>query len=434
MGPSIRGIRDVAEKHLCLGCGACAFAQPDAIRMVDDIAQGRRPLVLVRADGREPDTAEALAACPGVALTHPDGIADGADPDLAQGWGGVLEVWEGFATDPEVRLAASSGGAATALALHAIERGGMHGVLHIRARRDVAYLNETVLSRTRAELMDATGSRYAPASPCDRLDLVTGAPGPCVFIGKPCDVAATAKLRRLRPRLDERLGLTIAIFCAGTPSTRGTLEMLEAMGISDPGSVQDVRYRGNGWPGQAEARVRDGGRLRSHTLTYDESWGRILQRHRQWRCYVCPDHTGEFADIAVGDPWYREIPEGEPGRSLVVVRTERGKRVLREAMRAGALTLERVDHSLLPASQPNLLRTRGGTWGRIVTTRLLGVATPRYRNLPMFPIWWRELTAKQRAQSLYGTAKRVFTKKLYRRRPVVALEPAQAGRSQSTPE
>lgn len=423
MGPSIRGIRDVAEKHLCLGCGACAFAQPDDIRMVDDLTQGRRPLVLLRADGREPDTSEALAACPGIALSHPDELGGGIDPELADGWGPVLEVWEGYAADPQVRFAASSGGAATALALHGIERGGMHGVLHIRARQDVCYLNETVLSRTRAELVSATGSRYAPASPCDRLDLVTGAPGPCVFIGKPCDVAAVARLRRSRPELDQRLGLTIAIFCAGTPSTHGTLEMLRVMGVDDPTTLLSVRYRGNGWPGKAEARVRNGSGEATHTLTYQESWGRVLQRHRQWRCYVCPDHTGEFADIAVGDPWYRDIPPDEPGRSLVVVRTERGRRLLREALRSGALTLERVDHGLLPASQPNLLDTRGGTWGRIVTTRLLGVATPRYRNLPMFETWWRRLGPKQKAQSVYGTAKRVITKRLYRRQPVVPLDP-----------
>lgn len=421
MGPSIRGIRDVAEKHLCVGCGACAFAQPEQIRMVDDISQGRRPLVLVDADGRDADTSEALATCPGIELAHGDAATGNGASHHGEGWGPVLEVWEGYATDSEVRYAGSSGGAATALALHGITHEGMDGVLHIRARSDVPYLNETVLSRTRAELLSATGSRYAPASPCDRLDLVITASAPCVFIGKPCDVAGLAKLRRLRPELDHSIGLTIGIFCAGTPSTQGTLEMLREMGVEDPESVLSVRYRGNGWPGKAEARVRDGQGERSHTLTYQESWGRILQRHRQWRCYVCPDHTGEFADIAVGDPWYRPIPENEPGRSLVVVRTERGRRLLHEALKSGALTLRRVDEGKIAASQPNLLATRGGTWGRTVATRLLGIATPRYHNLPTFSIWWKHLSKKQKAQSIYGTCKRVIVKRLYRRQAVVPL-------------
>ena len=47
--------------------------------------------------------------------------------------------------------------------------------------------------------------------------MIQNAPAPCVFIGKPCDVAAVENVRRLRPALDEKVGLTIAIFCAGTP-------------------------------------------------------------------------------------------------------------------------------------------------------------------------------------------------------------------------
>ncbi|MPZ74883.1 MAG: hypothetical protein GEU74_17010, partial [Nitriliruptorales bacterium] len=57
----------------------------------------------------------------------------------------------------------------------------------------------------------------------------------------------------------------------------------------------------------------------------------------------------------VGDPWYREIPEGEPGRSLVLVRTERGRRILHAAIGSGALVLERVGPEIVQASQPNLL-------------------------------------------------------------------------------
>jgi hypothetical protein len=38
---------------------------------------------------------------------------------------------------------------------------------------------------------------------------------------------------------------------------------------------------------------------------------------------LCPDSTGEFADISCGDPWYKKPESDEPGMSLVLVRTER---------------------------------------------------------------------------------------------------------------
>lgn len=421
---SMGGIRDVAERQLCTGCGACAFVQPDVVTMVDDLDQGRRPLVLADGDG-EPDTSEALAVCPGAALSHPvppaQLVGDG-HPELASAWGPVLEVWEGYASDVEIRHAASSGGATTALALHCLTSEAMHGVLHTAARQDLPYLNQTVLSRTRAELLAATGSRYAPASPCDGLARVESAPAPCVFVGKPCDVAATFKARQRRPLLAVNLGLTIAFFCAGTPSTRGTLEMAEALGVP-PEEIASVRYRGRGWPGRA--RVRRKGEAQERTLSYEESWGAILQRHRQWRCRVCVDHTGEFADISVGDPWYRDIPDDEPGRSLIIARTERGRRLLHAAVASGALTAERVNPGLIAASQPNLLTARGSVWGRLVASRLAGVATPRYRNLPTFRWWWRELSWWEKAQSTLGTFRRIRKRGLRRRRPVnqVGLSP-----------
>ena len=143
-----------------------------------------------------------------------------------------------------------------------------------------------------------------------------------------------------------------------------------------------------------------------------------------WRCRICPDHTGEFADISVGDPWYHdEIPVGEPGRSLVIVRTERGRRFLADALAAGALTLERRAPSALPRSQPNLLRVRGAVFGRVLVSRLLGAAAPRYRGFGLFQVWLRDLTLKERAQSLYGTVKRVFTKGLLGRTPVRPCDP-----------
>jgi len=408
---AVKGIQDVAERHLCAGCGACAYLQPRDIRMVDDYDAGRRPLVTA---GR--DTREALSACPGARLEAEPPPA-GSLPELLRGWGPVLSVWEGFAVDDEVRWLASSGGAATALALHGLAE-GMHGVLHIRARPDAPFLNETVLSRERGQLLAATGSRYAPASPCDGLGLIEQAAGPCVMIGKPCDVAGAVQSARLRPGLRDKLGLTIAIFCAGTPSTRGTMELAARMGFSDPRDIARVRYRGKGWPGEMEIEGQD----RLARMSYAESWD-FLQRYRQWRCYTCADHTGEFADISVGDPWYREFPEGEPGRSLVLARTTRGAAFLERALAAGALRLERAEPRILPDSQQNLLHTRGAVWARSVVLRSFGIPAPRYEGLATFSIWLRHLTWKQRLQSLYGTVRRVLTKRLLVRTPVVPWTP-----------
>lgn len=406
----LRTVHEVASRQLCTGCGVCAYLAPGEIRMVDVADHGRRPLPLVPTGG---GAADAMRCCPGVGLGHDSPApAAGEIGELRPLWGPVRALWEGYATDPEVRFAGSSGGVTTALAAFCVEQRGMAGVLHTAARADLPYLNETRFSRTRAELLAETGSRYAPASPCERLDLVEQADGPAVFIGKPCDVAAVRMAATVRPQLADRLGLLIAFFCAGTPSTRGTLEMLAAMGV-DPAEVTSVRYRGMGWPGRARAVVAGDAPDQDHSLSYQQSWDQILQRHRQWRCYLCADHTGELADVAVGDPWHRST-DGDPGRSLVLARTERGAAMVAEAVRAGVLTLTPASLDVLRASQPNLVQSRGAVWGRVLTLRLAGQAAPRFRHMPMLRVWWQDLTLVEKLRSTVGTLRRIIRRRLWR--------------------
>lgn len=391
------------------------------IEMVDDLEHGRRPFVECDKVDLAADR-EALAVCPGIQVEH---TFDRRDPELirelTEAWGPVYEVWEGHASDCEVRFAGSSGGAASALALFCIEQVAFHGVLHIAARPDAPYLNHTVLSTTRAQILERTGSRYAPASPCDGLQVIEDAPGPCVFIGKPCDVAAVQKARRLRPALDAKIGLTIAFFCAGVPATQGTLDLLKCVGVESPERITSLRYRGHGWPGRWTVHWRDGdNRPRQASLSYEESWS-FLSGFGQWRCRLCPDHTGEFADLAVGDPWYRSVQPGEPGSSLVVARTRRGRAFLYAAADAGHLIITAHDPTLLPRSQRNLLRGRAAVWGRLLVLRSMGMPAPRFVGFPMLRLWLTCLSFSEQLRSTLGTARRVFRKRMYEPRRVIPV-------------
>lgn len=196
----------------------------------------------------------------------------------------------------------------------------------------------------------------------------------------------------------------MAFFCAGTPSTNGTLELLKSLGVPNVDDLCELRYRGNGWPGDFVAKTREDGS--TYSCNYDHSWRDVLSKHVQWRCKLCLDHTGEFADIAVGDPWYRPIEEGEDGSSLVVARTSIGKQSVEAAIAAGFLAASRVDPSLLPKSQPNLLRNRGEVWGRLLGARLVGTRTPNYQGLPSFNHWLSEVPLSRKLRSILGSMRR----------------------------
>lgn len=403
-------ITRLVARNLCTGCGACAGLFPDAIRMVEDPVHGRRPVV-----ARDPSARRAATAAAGLcAAKGSDWTALPRNDTVDADWGPVLAAWEGWAADPEIRHRGSSGGAVTALALHALASGQADGVAHIAARTDDPRLNDAVISRDRAGLLRGAGSRYAQASPAESLGAIEAGRDRIAFIGKPCDVTTARKAAAERGFAD-RLPLTIAIFCAGAPNLVATGRLLDRLGVPKDAQLTDLRYRGDGWPGLMQARWRDadGTGRQSEGIPYAEGWGRILQTGRRWRCRVCADHTGAFADISVGDPWHAP-PAGDTdaGRSLIVARTPRGRAFVEAAIRAGVLVAQPRPRDVIARAQPNLAATHGAVWGRRLSLRLAGLAAPSDKGQELFRLW-RQLPVRDRVSSILGTWKRVLRERLW---------------------
>ncbi len=412
---SINNLKDVVDWGLCTGCGACHYACSEgAVSLVNIESVGIRPQFNSPACA---SCTKCLSICPGyvVDATTLEASTTAASIDADRAFGSAVEIWEGHATDPETRFRASSGGILTALALYCLEQEKMKFVLHSAASDDVPWENRTVQSRTRDELISRSGSRYAPSSPCEGLDAIEQSDGPCVFIGKPCDTAAVSMLRRERPALDENLGLVLTFFCAGTPSTGGTLEVAKSLNIQ-PEQINSVRYRGEGWPGNFKIIYDDGRQQQS--LSYAESWGQ-LTHHRSLRCNVCPDGLGRLADISCGDAWENDTTNGNPGLSIVIVRTARGKRILDGAIAANYVSLHPVGASAVFAAQVNLLRRRTEIFGRLIALRIFGIPVPRFKGFSLIHSWLR-LPLSRMAKTVGGTVKRVASRQLYNRRPPVS--------------
>ena len=405
----------IADWRLCLGCGACAYVCPEQkVRLVNDLEAGIRPVVA--ATDTCVSCAQCLEVCPAFENDHREiNARAGTMAELRPAFGPVLAVWEGHAADPEIRRAGSSGGLLTALSLYGLEREGMHGVLQVGMDPADPTRNRTKLSRSRADLLANTGSRYAPASVCDGLHLVERAPGPCVVVGQPSEVTALRKAQRLRPALAAKTGLVLSFFCAGSPSRKGTLELLRTLGVR-PAEVGHLRYRGNGWPGMfAVTPKRQTEPTRA--LTYQKSWG-FVQAFRPFATHLCPDGSGEDADLSCGDPWYRKVEPDAPGSSLVVVRTARGEQVLRGAMQAGYVTLQRAETWKLTNSQRNLITKRGAIGGRIAMLRLCGLPAPRLKGFSLLRNWW-QLSWNDQLRSTVGTLRRMITRGYFRPKPIV---------------
>lgn len=352
-------IETITSRGLCSGCGACAVAASGRIEMRLTEEGFLRPAV------RAPLSAEQEGVvrdvCPGRRMDLFAG--DRTDHPL---WGPLVSVREGHASDVATRHAGSSGGVLTALLTHLLESGGVDRVLQTGADTARPYANATVLSDDEAAVLAAAGSRYAPSAPLAGLEEVLALPGKTAFVGKPCDVAGLRALARRDARIDAKIPYMLSFFCAGVPSLAGAREVLQRMQV-DEADLASFRYRGNGWPGYATAERRDGARVR---MTYAESWGGVLSSHLQFRCKICPDGTGMFADVVCADAWacddkgYPTFEEGD-GISLILCRTRKGEDLVHRARGSRRIAAHIVSAEKIAAMQPGQLRRKQAALVRI---------------------------------------------------------------------
>jgi coenzyme F420 hydrogenase subunit beta len=192
------------------------------------------------------------------------------------------------------------------------------------------------------------------------------------------------------------------------PSQTGAEAVLDRLG-APPDEVATFRYRGNGWPGSAVATLRDGG---ERAMSYHDSWGRVLSKHVQFRCKICPDGVGGLADIVCADAWECDA-EGYPlfeeadGVSLVLARTEAGRALLEGAVAAGRLAVTPFPLEGVAAMQPGQRERKRALAARLAALALLMRPVPRYRGFRLLAAA-RQARLRTLARNFAGTARRVL--------------------------
>lgn len=358
-----------------------------------------RPSVAPHIDAGE--HARLLALCPGNRVGPPSSAApQAADPV----WGAHRRIVKAHALDAELRHRGSSGGVISAIANFLLESKSVEFVLHIAPDPDAALRSRVQVSLGRANVLDAAGARYGPAAPLERMGELLALELPFAVIGKPCDIAGVRNLARHDPRIDRLVRFTVSFFCAGVSSLRISEQIVAKYGLC-PDDVKVMRYRGFGCPGPTHIEAKGGGIFEQ---TYDETWSEELNQDIQFRCKICPDATGEHADIVCGDAWVTMdgyAHTEHEGWNSVIARSEAGERLLQRLEKARAVATEPLSIRDLGQIQPHQVERKTELLARLIGLALRRQPVPVYQGLRLARNAWAG--RRKFFASVVGTYRRV---------------------------
>ena len=293
-------MKTVCSPDVCAGCRLCEAKCPvSAVRVTETLDS-----VFAEID---------TAACIGCGLC--ESLCPVLDPPPKT----EPAVWyEGWASDPDLRAASSSGGIAAALTRAFIRSGGYVCSCRLEKGRFVF-----AVTNGEEEARRFAGSKYVKSD-------MTGVYGAVeellsrgekvLFIGLPCQSAA---LRKAIPEKSRDNLVRVDLICHGTP-TRPLLKQYLAEQGTDLDSLSFLSFRDKHHMGLSCERDADARLTDRYTIAFlnalDYTDG----------CYRCRyASTDRVSDLTLGDNWGTERPEDlSKGLSLILCQTEKGRALL----------------------------------------------------------------------------------------------------------
>lgn len=332
-------LKKIKRRSVCVGCGLCTVGTNSGM------TSSTRGFLIPDSENIDPNWEK---YCPAVRLTQPpinnhDDVIYGPT---------VMPVLVGHAVEEKINFGGASGGVITALLIFLLENKQIDGVWQIGASLSKPSENQSYYNTTREDILNCMGSRYSQGALFSGFEEILNSTKKVAVVGRPCDIAGLKQYLQVYPKYKKNIVFTFSFMCMGVPSQNATAKLHNT--LSNNLEIKTIKYRGHGWPGRAAAFDDKGNETGS--LSYIESWGAILGRDILFRCKVCPDGFGGFADISAGDAWFYE--KGKPvfdsdhlGRSLIFIRTESGKELIQNAINSGFVKTEVYNMNELPKIQ-----------------------------------------------------------------------------------
>lgn len=334
-------LQGVIDNDMCIGCGACMFADPTVtVRL--------HPEKLIYEPDR-PGNATAAAVCPAVQVDFA-GLHERVFPGLEVSPYGVVDsVWLAQSTDEDRNVKASSGGLIKELLLHLLARDDVDGII---ALGHVDGLDFEARLVTEADGVDQLpGSIYHNLAQPRAIELLRENEGRFVLVAIPCQLEGIYQyIYECEPELADRIHTTIGLLCGWQYGHHALRAICSYLGVRYE-DIEDIAYRGGGPVGKLRIRTRQGEEV-SASRRVDFGYQVAFDRHFNTpRCHVCINHSNYLADLVVGDAWLPSTVFTKTGISLVICRRPETRTYLDELEAAGRLVRTQVTDEEIRESQ-----------------------------------------------------------------------------------
>ena len=365
------------KNNLCTGCGICQGACPShAVSIV--VHKGEfRPQIDVSRCNNSKGCHRCYDVCPGLGanlleLAKKEFGEDGVIEDKYIGR--YLECYTGYSKDEELRYHAASGGCVSQFLIWLLENKKIDGAVVTKFDKSAPLKVRSFIAKSKAEVLLAKSSKYAPVSLFDVVQDVKKDEGSrFVIVGVPCQIEGVRKLLSIDKKFREKVCGLFSIYCSGSRTFNFTEYIMKERKI-DLEKLDYLAYRDNGCLGGLVAKGTN--------IDFYEDYQSYCHPLRSIfiprRCTLCVDHFGELSDLSFGDIHIAPYSADKIGINSIVARTSKWKKLLENAAADGVLSLDKLSPSILLESQKmaKVKKSRNVSYGLLL--KKLGRKVPDY--------------------------------------------------------
>ena len=244
-------------------------------------------------------------------------------------------VWSVRSAEKEVLKVCQDGGVVTTLLRHALKSKIVDRVVTVATESENPWRPKPVVINNPDDLLSAARSKYTATGSIRALadaifehydpHITGGATNDLdpklAFVGVPCQIQAIRRMyTRGNSKLTEHISLAIGLFCYNTYRYAGLIQEFASKQQSvEPSQITKMECK----EGVFRAYQNNAVRIEAHLKELEPF---ILPG-----CSKCQDFTAELADLSVGHVG------AEEGWCTVIVRTQKGADLLKEASAAGLI-------------------------------------------------------------------------------------------------